>query len=116
MAVTGCTTLQQSYQAVQTTVQQAVTPDNFDTVTSLYGSTLAIAVSYRRLCAAKVIHKSCWNVIEKLQPYEAKTYAAYSELRRFVRSNPTVDASNLIRITRDTIIAFRDAQIANGVK
>lgn len=116
LSLAGCGTLEQDIQTIKTNVQKIATVDNYDTITALYGSTLAVAVSYRRLCASKAIHKSCWKTIEKLQPYEARAYNAYKILKDFVQTNPNMDASALIKLAKDTIMAFKDAQITNGLK
>lgn len=97
-------------------VKQVVTPDNFDNVTLAFYSVEALGNSYRDACERKIINKSCWNVIERLQPYELKAYNSYMVLKRFVKSNPNGDASTFIRLARDAITLLTNKQNENGIK
>ena len=91
------------------------TTDNLDSVETGYGTALAIASSYRDLCQRKVINKSCWTVIAQIQPYENKAYNAVLVLRKFIKSNPTLDASSYIQLAKDAITSFKSVQTQNGV-
>lgn len=114
--LSACATVSNIADKVVGTVQTIVTPNNLDTVEAAYGSALAIAIGYRNLCERKVINKSCWNIIAKVQPYEAKAYNAVIVLRRFVMDNPTLDASSFYQIANDAISSFKSIQIQLGVK
>lgn len=114
VSLAGCAT--NPYTQIETKIAQVVTPDNYDTISAAYGAALAVAVGYRNLCERKVINKSCWKTIEKLQPYELKAYNAYIVLRDYVRKYPNADASNLIATARSLINAFTSQQTALGVK
>lgn len=116
LGLSGCGTINQDFQKVTTAVKSVVTPDNFDSITLAYYSTLASGNAYRDACERKIINKSCWNIIEKLQPYENKAFNTYMVLKRFVKTNPTLDASGYIQLTRDAINALVSNQTANGVK
>jgi len=97
-------------------VKQAITPDNYDTVTALYGSAQAVLLAYRNSCQRKIIAKVCWKNIALVQPYEAKAYTAYVNLRTFIKNNPSGDSFSLVQTAKNAILAFQNAQAANGVK
>lgn len=115
MFLTGCASFNNALNEVKTTFSNIVTPSSLDSIESSYGSALAVAVGYRDLCQRKVINKSCWLVIAKIQPYENKAYNAVLVLRKFVKSNPTMDATSFIQLAVDAINAFKTVQIQNGV-
>lgn len=87
-----------------------------DTIQNTYGAALSLALAYGRLCKDKIIHKSCWNVIEQVQPYQGKAHIAIKNLRKFVKDNPTVDATVIFNTTRQVVQEFKDVLDQNGVK
>lgn len=97
-------------------ISATFTPDNLDSVTIAIGTAESAAYSYRDLCQRKVIDKSCWGVIKNLQPYENKAYISYITLKKFVRANPTADASTFIKAAKDAITSLKNEQFINGVK
>lgn len=114
--LTGCAGTVDKFNSVVGSITSIATPDNFDTVEAAYGSAVAVAVGYRDLCQRKIIDKSCWKVIQILQPYEMKAYNAYSIAKNFVSNNPNSDASALIQNLKSSINLFKSVQLANGVK
>lgn len=117
--VGGCTQLNSFNDTVKTGIQavkNVVTPDNFDNVTLAFYTAEGLGNSYRDACERKIINKSCWNVIERLQPYEDKAWNAYAVLKNFVKTNPNADASTYIKLARDAITALTTKQNQNGVK
>ena len=119
LSLGGCAstlqTIKDDAAAVKAKIVQVVTPQNADTVEAAYGSALAIVVGYRDLCQRKVINKSCWIVIAKMQPYENKAYNAVKAMRKFVNDNPNVDASSIVQIAYNAVTTFKQVQNANGV-
>ncbi len=87
------------------------------TAESAYGVALSAAVAYRKLCADKVIARAtCAPVVTKLQNADRKVQVALSNLRLFVKNNPTVDAVSLITAVKDAVDDFQAIASANGVK
>lgn len=112
----GCANIQNGFNEIKTAVHDTFTPDNFDSVTILMGTAESAGYSYKDLCERKIINKKCWIAIENLQPYENKAYLAYNALKKFVKSNPTADASTFIKEAKDAITSFRNLQKQNGMK
>lgn len=98
------------------TVNNPLTPNNITVVEDAYGAAIAVAVTYRRTCVARLIEKSCFNTLERLKPYEAKAWNALKIAQRFVKDNPTLDATSIINLAMQAIKAFQDEQFINGVK
>lgn len=113
LQLSACAGLQNN---IQSTIQTVVSPDTLDTIEAAYGSTLAVALSYRNLCERKVINKSCWITIAKLQPYESKAYNAFIVLKSFVRNNPNTDAVAYYQLAKDAIALFKTTSVQLGVK
>lgn len=113
--LTSCTKLREDWESVKSAAVSIVTPDNFDSVTIAMGTTESAGYSYRDLCERKIINKSCWKVIATLQPYENNAYISYTTLKKFVKANPTADASAFIKAARDAITSLRTMQTTNGV-
>lgn len=113
--LTGCAKLKEDWESVKSNVSSIVTPDNFDSVTIAMGTAESAGFSYRDLCERKIINKKCWAMIAMLQPYENKAYISYTTLKKFVKANPTADASTFIREARDAITSLRNMQTQNGV-
>lgn len=111
--ITGCAN--SPFKDIETTLSKVVSGDTVDTIQLAYGSALAIAVSYRRTCEQKLINKSCWTIIAKLQPYEAKAYQSVISLRNFVRNNPQANAYSYIQLAKENISIFTSQQTLNGV-
>lgn len=101
---------------VSNTIQKVVTPDNFDTITLAYASVSATGDGFYSLCERKLIKKSCWKIIEYLQPYESKAYKAYMALGEFVKRNPNNDPTSLILLARSAINSLKNVQLQYGVK
>lgn len=84
---------------------------------SAYGVALSAAVAYRKLCADKVIARvTCAPVVLKLQNADRKVQVALSNLRTFVKNNPTVDAVSLVNAVSAAVADFQAIASANGVK
>lgn len=84
---------------------------------SAYGVVLSTAVAYRKLCADKVIARAtCAPVVTKLQDADRKVQIALSNLRMFVKNNPTVDAVSFITAVKAAVDDFQAIAAANGVK
>ncbi len=114
--LSACAQLQQVTDGFKTTVAVISNPDNFDTITIAYASVSTAGNTYYTLCERKVINKSCWKIIAKLQPYEDEAFKAYMRLNTFVKTNPTGDASTFIKLARGAIDTLKSIQLANGVK
>lgn len=112
----SCAQIQKAETGVKTAIANISKPDTFDDITVFYGSTLAVANAYGDLCVRSVINKSCWNVIDTVKPYEQKAYDSYIVLKKFVKSNPNLDATTLIKLAKDEITAWKQAQSNNGMK
>lgn len=123
LLLTGCAGFQQFVGTVEadaalvkSRIAQTFTPDNLDTIEDSYGAIMAVAVAYRNLCQSKVINKSCWITIAKIQPYQLKAQNAVVTLRKFIAANPNLDASSFIQIARASINAFNTYQTSLGVR
>lgn len=97
-------------------INNPVTVPTMDAVEDAYGAAIAIGVTYRRSCIARLIHKSCWLTIERLKPYENKAYKALIIARDFVKENPTLDATTVLNTAQQAIKAFADEQFLEGIK
>lgn len=85
-------------------------------VESAYGITLTAAVTYRDLCAKKIIARAtCAPVVAKLQAADRKAQVALKNLRSFVRNNPTLDATSLLLSVKNAVDNFKAIAAANGV-
>lgn len=93
-----------------------LTPTTIDSLEDSYGAAIAVGVTYKRSCLARLIPKSCFGVVRKLQPYEDKAYNALSIAQRFTRESPTLNAVNVLMIADQAIKAFSSEQFINGVK
>lgn len=100
---------------IKNNINSTLSLNNLDTIEASYGAALSVAVSYRRLCQQKAINKSCWRVIEMLQPYQAKAQAAVVTLRNYIKNNPTSDYTSLAELAKDSIDIFKTKQQQNGV-
>lgn len=109
----SCSDIKDDWNAVKAEVKNVFTVDNLDTVEEFYGTVLSGAIVYRGLCERKIINKSCWTAIANVQPYENKAYGSVLALRKFVRANPTADASTFIVAAKNTINTYKAAQVNN---
>ena len=92
-------------------------PNQLAQAESAYGLVLTAAVAYRQACNDKVIPRSkCAPIIIKLQSADKMVRPALIEARKFVKDNPTLDATDLIQIVRSGITIFQQIATANGVK
>ena len=107
-ALSGCAALKP--------INNPLTPNNISVVEDAYGAAIALGVTYRRTCIARLINKSCWLVMEKLKPYENKAYSALKIAQRFVKENPTLDATNVTNLALQAVKALQDELFLNGVK
>lgn len=98
------------------TIKNPITTTTLNNVEDAYGAAIAIAVTYKRSCIARLINKSCFNIVAKIQPYEDKAYKALSIAQDFVKNNPTLDATTVLLVANDAIKAFGNEQFINGVK
>lgn len=97
-------------------VQNPVTRTSLVTAESGYGVVLSAAVGYRKLCADKVIARAtCAPVVLKLQSADRKVQVALTNLRVFVRDNPTIDAISLVTAVKDAVSDFQAIATENGV-
>ena len=101
---------------LKTTFQSITSQDTVENIQLAYGTVLSVAVGYRDTCERRVINKSCWKVIARLQPYEAKAYQSVNTLRIFVKNNPNANASAYYQLAKDAISIFSTQQALNGVK
>lgn len=85
------------------------------TVEATYGATLAIAVGYRDSCAKRLIPPSCRPIVKQMQAYGAQAQGAILYARDFSRKNPTLDATDAIRVAQDAVSALRNYQTKQGV-
>ena len=115
LGLAGCATWNADVAKVKTAIVETITPDNFDSVTILMGTAESAGYSYRDLCERRIINKACWKTIATLQPYENRAYISYITLKKFVRANPTSDATTFIKAAKDAIVSLRNMQTSNGV-
>lgn len=98
-------------------IQNPVSRTTLVTTESAYGVVLSAAVTYRKLCADKVIARAtCAPVVAKLQAADRKVQVALQNLRAFVKNNPTVDAVSLVTAFKTAVDDFQAIATANGVK
>lgn len=112
----SCTQFRAFEDGVKSFVSKVTKPDTFDDIRIAFNGVEASGVTYRDLCQRKIINKSCWNVITQLQPYEAKAYFTYKELRDFVKANPNADATTFITSAKAAIVSLKSFQTQFGVK
>ena len=116
LTLSGCAGFTEKFNEFKATVTSALTIDNADTIEAAYGTALTAGNTYRRLCQRKVINKRCWDIIERLQPYNEKAHNSVVSMRAFVDANPSADASSFIIAAKASIAAFKSEQARNGVK
>ncbi len=98
-------------------IQNPVSRTTLVTTESAYGVALSAAVAYRKLCADKAIARAtCAPVVARLQAADRKVQLALSNLRVFVKNNPTIDAVSLITAVKDAVDDFQAIANQNGVR
>lgn len=86
-------------------------------IEAAYGITLTAAVTYRRLCADKVIVRAkCAPIVTRLQNADRKVLVALRNLRVFVRDNPKVDPIRFVFALGNAVTEFQAVAQQNGVK
>lgn len=100
------------------TIQNPVTANELAAVESAYGVTLSVAVAYRNACARKAsyVYPSCRSIVPRLQAAGRSAQTAVVAARKFVRENPTIDASSLISVARLAVDQFKTIADTNGVR
>jgi hypothetical protein len=86
------------------------------TVEASYGAVLSIAVGYRDACAKRLIPPDCRPIVKQMQAYGLRAQNAIVYARTFSKNNPTLDATNAIRVAQDAVNALKDYQSQVGVK
>lgn len=85
------------------------------TVEASYGAALSLAVGYRDACAQRLIPPDCRPIVKQIQAYGLRAQNAVVYARSFVRNNPTIDATDAIRVAQDAVTALKDYQVKAGV-
>lgn len=112
IALAGCQTFN-PFQSIANPVSNKTLAE----VEAGYGVALSAAVSYRQLCAQKVIARAnCAPVVAKLQKGSIKVQGAVVAARNFVKQHPTLDATQVIGAAQQALSDFQVVQAANGVK
>lgn len=114
--LSGCQFFEKTKSFVDTAVQTVTNPDTVENVMLSYNSVQNVALAYGRSCQAKVIPKSCWNVIAQLKPYEDKATRAVLALDDYSKTYPASDPILYIQAAKNAIKAYKDTQFINGVK
>lgn len=97
-------------------IPNPVGPNTLAATESAYGIALSAAVGYRNACARRVIAATCRPIVARLQQVGRVAQVNVLAARRFIRENPTLDASSLIAAASASVQAFRDVQIQYGVQ
>lgn len=105
LSLAGCASLKNPF-----------TSSDLGAVKATYGAVLSAANGYKRACIAKLIPRSCRDIVMRLQPVEQRAYTAIKDADRFIRENPTVSATEVIQIARYAVEAFRSLKETYGVK
>jgi hypothetical protein len=115
LSLVACANINSTLTEIKQTVAKTVTVDNLDTLQASYGLALTAVVNYRRLCTSKVINKSCWAIIAKMQPYEDKAYKSLVALRNFIKNNPDMDNTSFIQLSKSAINEFKNIIVKEGI-
>ena len=85
-------------------------------VEASYGAALSVAVGYRDACAKRLIPPDCRTIVPKVQSYGAQAQSAVLVARRFVKNNPTIDATAVLTTAQDAVNALKANTPTTGVK
>lgn len=99
-----------------TTLNNPLTPNRLAALESAYGVVLSAAVAYRNSCARGALPRSCRSITVELQRAGSVAQLRVVSLRRFVRENPTLDASTLLVAAESAVDAFNQVSLVYGVK
>lgn len=72
-----------------------------------YGVALAAASTYKNLCVQQLADKGCRPRVLAMQKADAKASARIDAANKFIKTYPTVDASNLIAAASDAVTEFK---------
>lgn len=78
-------------------------------VEASYGAALSLAVGYRDACALRRIPPDCRLIVPRVQKYGAVAQAEMLVARRFVKDNPTIDATTVLITAQDAVTALKNA-------
>lgn len=107
------------------TVRNPVAPVNIYQARVVYASTLEIANGYREYCWSKSyavlmadpVGRICQRrraIVRALQAADTKAYSALRTADSFVRNNPTLDATTVIREAIVAVRSFQDVAAATA--
>ncbi len=92
-------------------------PTQLAQIESTYALVLNAAVAYRKTCAQRILpREQCAPVVAKLQVADKTVQVTLKEVRRFIKANPTLDASSLISGLRGTVAIFQEIAFENGLR
>lgn len=85
-------------------------------IESAYGIALSAERSYKELCRAKVIPSDCRVVVVRLQQADAKAIQSIKSANNFIKSYPTIDATNVIGAAQSAVSNLQAILSTTGVK
>lgn len=102
--------------SVTASIQNPVTPRMLYDVENAATTALAGLVTYRRLCIAGKVEKSCRQTIWIIQGYTKPLQAALPQLRAFVLKNDQINAIKVFNEVRQLVGGIVAAKQAAGVQ
>lgn len=97
-------------------VGTSVTLNTMLGIESAYGIALSGERSYKELCRSKVIPSDCRVVVVRLQQADAKAIQSIKSANNFIKSYPTIDASNVIGAARSAVSDLQAILNTTGAK
>ena len=100
------------------TFTNPATKDHLAELEAGYGAAASIALGFRNSCAAGNIPTSinCRSIVKQIQNADNYAYGQIQVARKFIKTNPTLDASALLATAQDAVAAFKQAETKNGVQ
>lgn len=85
-------------------------------IESAYGIALSAERSYKELCISKVIPSDCRGIVVRLQAADAKAIQAIKSANAFIKSYPTVDATNVIGAAQSAVQSLQAILAETGAR
>lgn len=84
-------------------------------IESAYGIALAGERTYKRLCINHAVPVTCRVIVVNMQAADRKAIIAMRDAVTFIKTYPTVDASNILGAARNAISDLQNIVSAAGV-
>jgi heterodisulfide reductase subunit A-like polyferredoxin len=111
LAIAGCA------KSPSLDLSTSVTLNTIEGVQGAYGIALSTERTYKDLCRnGTLTYATCAPIVSRLQAADLKAVSAIGRAVRFVKTYPTIDASNVISAARTAVSDLQAIVSTTGVK